>query len=203
MTQFVILKRVDDGDFRDREVVRRGFSCLFTLSNWGVLYFITEDKEVADIFAFKEDGYTKSVEYDVYNMDRESDVTALDNREIDLTLLQQTSGTIATRLTGVTNLVYLNALLDTAKTHGKKRPDVIMFVEGAIAGVVKENKYAEQEEINKSFESRIAALESAMGVEPPAEDTPPANEGETSESAAQTPEDEGDKDEGDPDSAEG
>lgn len=204
MTQYAILMRIDDGDFRDRSVKRRGYECLFSLSNWGVLHHVTEDKAVADAYAFKDDGYTQSREYDVYNMDNEADVHALQNREIDFTILGQGTGDIANRLTGVKNIIYLKSLLATAQAISNKRPDVIMFIDGTIATLEKEEKYDAQDEVNRNLQERIAALEEKVGIEPPVKaaepdepDEPDAPEGDESDVPADEPADETTDDQGD------
>ena len=163
----------------------------FVQGDWGVLQHATNDTLVARTFAFQPDGVRPCPEFSVYNLDNPADVEALQNRPINASPLGLSTDKLQLRLMSLTNVDYLQALVQTEQRRASPRLGNIEIIRERIQTLLDRGTLALVAKTLKiEAPTAFQALQSAGGdgSQINSEESGGSEEGEGSESSRDAPE---------------
>ena len=147
-------------------------SAEFRIGAWGVLQHETDDKLVAQAFAFASRSTTPSRDFSVYNLSVKEDRDLLETRKVENSMLALSPADLSLQLLLINELAFVKALTESEKTRKITRHEHIAVLDSHLQRM-------EDSAMIADLQNRLSALEkggkpkAAKAAEPEAAEAEP------------------------------
>ena len=127
-------------------------SAEFRIGAWGVLQHETDDKLVAQAFAFASRSTTPSRDFSVYNLSVKEDRDLLETRKVENSMLALSPADLSLQLLLINELAFVKALTESEKTRKITRHEHIAVLDSHLQRM-------EDSAMIADLQNRLSALE--------------------------------------------